>query len=58
VDPNLIHFPSFQAFFHDVTSFYWTQTIDLLIVIGVWNFQHEAQKSERRTEFYIQVETM
>jgi len=57
VDPYLICFPSFQALFHDFTSFYWTQPIDVLIVIAVRNVEHEAQKSERRTESYIQVET-
>jgi len=57
MDPNLIHFPSFQALFHDVTSLYWTQPIDVLIVIAVRNVWHEAQKSES-TDFYIQVEIM
>ena len=58
VDPNLTHCTSFQALFYDVTSLYWTQTIDILIVIAVRNVKHEAQKSESKTVVYIKEETM
>jgi len=55
VNPNLIHFPSFQALFHDFISFYWTQPIDVLIIIacGMFNMKHRNQEEGQRFTFTL-----